>query len=322
MVVLMVWIFILYLGFKFVQSTTSSPSLNPSNLLSCDYVRDQLTQSIVIPRNPNVKALAKTWKALQNTFDQNKPQPLDLKLKTFASISEFPSLEDIKTHTPLSIVDAEASRASHAEVVRRLPEYSDNLYEGRGIVILAGGKFSGFATTGMGMLREIGSALPVEVWLKDKNEEKAGWCEEIETDGMICRRLSDYMDVSKMEHGYQLKISTIFFSSFQQVLFLDADNVPVRLPDTIFESKTFSEKGVILWPDYWKHTGSPLLPFVIGLSDSGSEILREGQTTESGQLVWDKKRHWKVRSISAPFIESIVCRLTLLSTVVMFSSIL
>ena len=295
MVVLMVWIFILYLGFRIVQSTTSSPSLNPSNLLSCDYARDHLTQSIVIPKTPNVKALAKTWKSLQNTFDQNKPQPLDLSLKTFASISEFPSLEDIKTHTPLSVVDAQASRDSHVEVVSRLPEYSENLYKGRGIVILAGGKFSGFATTGMGMLREMGSALPVEVWLKDKKEEKAGWCNDIEADGMVCRRLSDYMDVSKMEHGYQLKISTIFFSSFEQVLFLDADNVPVRIPDPIFESKTFTETGVVLWPDYWKHTGSPLLPFEIGLSDSESEMLREGQTTESGQLVWDKKRHWKVR---------------------------
>ena len=292
----MVWIFLLYIGYKVVQSTTSSPSLNPSNLLSCDYARDQLTQSIVIPRNPPVKALAKTWRSLQTTFDQNKPQPLDLKLKTFASISEFPPLEDIKTHTPLLMVDAQASRNSHAEVVSKLPEYSENLYEGRGIVILAGGKFSGFATTGMGMLREMGSALPVEVWMKDKKEEKAGWCKDIEQDGMVCRRLSDYMDVSKMEHGYQLKISTMFFSSFEQVLFLDADNVPVRLPDPIFESKTFAETGVVLWPDYWKHTGSPFLPFEVGVSDTESEMWREEQTTESGQLMWDKRRHWKVRT--------------------------
>ena len=294
MFVVMVWVFLFYLAYKVVQHGTSSSSLSPSNLVSCDYARDQLTQSIVIPKAPNTKLLAKTWKSLQTTFDQNKPQPLDLKLKTFSSISEFPSLEEIKTHTPLLKADAQASRESHAEVVRRLPEYPEDIYKGRGVVILAGGKFSGFATTGMGMLREIGSALPVEVWMRDKSEETAGWCKEIEQDGMVCRRVSDYMDVSRLEHGYQLKISSIFFSSFEQVLFLDADNVPVRLPDPIFDSKTFTETGVILWPDYWNHTGSPLLPYEIGLTEDESEILRQDQTTESGQLVWDKKRHWKV----------------------------
>ena len=294
MFVVMVWVFLIYLAYEVVQHSTSSTSLSPSNLVSCDSFRDQLTQSIVLPKAPNAKLLAKTWKSLQTTFDQNKPQPLDLKLKTFSSISEFPSLEEIKTHTPLLKADAQASRESHAEVVRRLPEYPEDIYKGRGVVILAGGKFSGFATTGMGMLREIGSALPVEVWMRDKSEETAGWCEEIEQDGMVCRRVSDYMDVSRLEHGYQLKISSIFFSSFEQVLFLDADNVPVRLPDPIFDSKTFTETGVILWPDYWNHTGSPLLPYEIGLTEDESEILRQDQTTESGQLVWDKKRHWKV----------------------------
>ncbi|KAK4694418.1 alpha 1,2-mannosyltransferase, partial [Lecanoromycetidae sp. Uapishka_2] len=148
------------------------------------------------------------------------------------------------------------------------------------------------------MLREFGSTLPVEIWMKDKKEEKAGWCKDIQQDGMICRRLSDYMDVSTLQHGYQLKINSILFSSFEQILFLDADNVPVKNPDPIFEAKTFKDTGVVLWPDYWKHTGAPLLPFEVGLADEASEMLRQDQTAESGQLVWDKKRHWKVSTYS------------------------
>lgn len=144
------------------------------------------------------------------------------------------------------------------------------------------------------MLREIGSTLPVEIWMKDKAEEKAGWCKDILQDGMVCRRLSDYMDISKMESGYQLKVNSILFSSFEQILFLDADNVPVKNPDSIFDAHTFTETGVILWPDYWKHSGAPLLPYEVGLSDDASELFRQDQTAESGQLVWDKKRHWKV----------------------------
>lgn len=144
------------------------------------------------------------------------------------------------------------------------------------------------------MLREIGSKLPIEVWVKDHTEEKAGWCDEIKHEGMVCRRISDYMDLSQNKHGYQLKISSILFSSFEEILFLDADNVPIRNPDAIFESESFTNTGVVLWKDYWKHSGAPLLPYIVGISEDASEILRSDDTVESGQLVWDKKRHWKV----------------------------
>ena len=288
------WICLLYLAFRVLQYGFSTPSISPSTLLSCDSARDRISQSITIPKPPNKKLLSNTWKTLQTSFDQNKPQPLNLHLKTFSSIAEYPSLEEIQTHTPLSRADAEASHDSHITIVKNLPSYPKSLYKGRGIVILAGGKYSSFAATGMGMLREVGSALPVEVWMKDEHEEKAGWCKDIEQDGMVCRRLSDYMDVASLQHGYQLKINSILFSSFEQVLFLDADNVPVKNPDPVFEAKTFKDTGIVLWPDYWKHTGSPLLPYEVGLAEEASEMLRQDQTAESGQLVWDKKRHWKV----------------------------
>lgn len=248
----------------------------------------------MIPKPPDKKILGQLWQSLQTSFDQNKPQPLDLHLVTFESLTVFPPLEDIQSHTHLEKIDAEATRRSHIEVVKNIPPYPETLYKGRGIVILAGGRFSPFATTGMGMLREIGSTLPVEIWMKDKAEEKAGWCKDILQDGMVCRRLSDYMDTSKMESGYQLKVNSILFSSFEQILFLDADNVPVKNPDAIFDAQTFTETGVILWPDYWKHSGAPLLPYEVGLSDDASELFRQDQTAESGQLVWDKKKHWKV----------------------------
>lgn len=295
LIVALCWVFVLYLVLRFSPNTNVASSFYPSNLISCNSLRDRISQSIVKPRAPDPKLLAKTWQLLQTTFDQNKPQPLDLHLKTFESLTEFPSLQDIQSHTQLERVDADATRLSHIAILKSIPPYPEGVYKGKGIVILAGGKFSTFATTGMGMLREIGSKLPVEIWMKDKQEEKPGWCKDIIQDGMVCRRLSDYMDTSKMESGYQLKVSSILFSSFEEILFLDADNVPVKNPDPIFESPTYTETGVVLWPDYWKHSGAPLLPYEVGLSDDASEILREDQTAESGQLVWNKRRHWKVR---------------------------
>lgn len=247
-----------------------------------------------MPKPADSRVVSQTWKFLQDNFDAYPPRPLTLTQKPFENSKDFPSIEVIKNHTIISQEDVEASRASHIEIVKSIPPYPRNVFSGRGIVMLAGGRYSSFATTGLGMLREIGSKLPIEVWVKDQTEEKEGWCDEIKKEGMACRRISDYMDVSSNKHGYQLKISSILFSSFEEILFLDADNVPVRNPDGIFEAKSYTDTGVVLWQDYWKHSGSPWLPYVVGISGDASEALRHDDTVESGQLVWNKKRHWKV----------------------------
>ena len=50
-------------------------------------------------------------------------------------------------------------------------------------------------------------------------------------------------------------------SSFEEVLYLDSDNVPLRDPAHLFESELYSGKdkpGVVFWPDINKdHRASP-----------------------------------------------------------------
>lgn len=262
----------------------------------CKSTRASLAQSIPTLQSPDTAVLSKIWEKLQQIFHAHPPQPLTLGQPKFHTGGVFPDSELIRYQLNISAYDAQATRSSHEEVINKLLPYVDGLFSGRGIVMLAGGRYSGYAATGLGMLRELGSTLPVEVWMKDEKEDRVGWCKELAQEGMACRRMSDYMDVSFMEHGYQLKVNSILLSSFEQVLFLDADNVPVRNPDGIFDSKSFTDTGVVLWKDYWKHSGSPVLPYVLGLTDGASEILiqEEEKTVESGQLMWDKKRQWKV----------------------------
>ncbi|KAL9615374.1 MAG: hypothetical protein Q9167_000202 [Letrouitia subvulpina] len=267
-VILLGWFLLAYAVTRYTHFWTDSSSTAG---LICDTPKHERSHAIPLPNPSDKEKLSQIWKTLQTVFDAYPPQPLNLTLKTFKSISEFPSLEDIKNHTKISKKEARAARTAHVEVTKRLPSYPERTFSGHGIVMLAGGRYSGFATTGLGMLREVGSKLPIEVWVKDKSEEREGWCTELAKEGTVCRRLSDYMDL----------------------LFLDADNVPIKNPDFAFQSKAFTGSGVVLWPDYWKHTGSPMLPYVVGLSNGASEMLRNDQTAESGQLMWDKKRHWK-----------------------------
>lgn len=291
--VLVGWVLLLIVGLRLTQYFSSTPT----SFLTCDSPRDRLAKSITLPREPSVVLLSQTWNKLQSVFDTYPPHPLTLRQKKFPTGGKFPDIEFIRNQTDISEDDAKESRANHVEVTKRLVPYPKGLFSGRGIVMLAGGRYSGYASTGLGMLRETGCTLPVEVWMKDRQEEKPGWCKELRNEGMVCRRLSDYMDVSKLEHGYQLKINSILLSSFEQVLFLDGDNVPVRNPDGIFDSKSFTDTGVVLWSDYWRHSGAPILPYILGITGEASEVLiqEENKTVESGQLMWDKKRHWKVR---------------------------
>lgn len=273
------------------------PSTHP-HFLACDSPRARLVKSIPVPREASIPHLSQTWKSLLDIFVAHPPQPLTLKKVTFKAAEHFPDIDSIKNHTDLSLADAQATQLSHIEVTKKLPSYPELVFSGRGIVMLAGGRYSDYAATGLGMLREINCRLPIEVWMKDEKEERVGWCDELRDEGMVCRRVSDYMDVSKLEHGYQLKIISILFSSFEQILFLDGDNIPVRKPDGLFDSKSFIDTGVVLWTDYWRHTGSPFLPYVLGLTQEASDILiqEQNKTVESGQLMWDKKRHWKVQA--------------------------
>ena len=238
--------------------------------------------------------MANIWGNLQTIFDAHPSHPNRLPQPRHASDQDFPTKEQLKHFLNITESEAHATRVEHAAVVRHIPPYPEDLFSGRGVVTLAGGKFSEYAATALGMLREVGSTLPVEVWMKDRTEEKEGWCAELEKEGMVCRRLSDYMDLSTLPVPYQWKVFVMLFSSFEELIFLDADNMPIKNPDGIFESKVYRDTGAILWPDYWKHTGTPWLPFVIGISDEASEMLQEERSVESGQLVWDKRRHWKV----------------------------
>ena len=250
--------------------------------------------TVTLPESPDTTVLSRLWLSLEATFKAYAPVPETLPHEPFGNNADFPSVEMIKNHTYISEEDGITTRDKHIKVTKELPEYPAGAFHGRGIIMLAGGRYNGYAATGLGMIRETGSTLPVEVWMKDETEEKKGWCKELAREGMVCRRLSDYIDVKFLKNGYQFKILTMLFSSFEESLFLDADNVPVRNPDQVFESKSFIDTGAVLWPDYWQHSGMPILPFVIGLTDEASELLRPEKTVESGQIVWDKKRHWKV----------------------------
>ncbi|KAL3658740.1 hypothetical protein V7S43_016375 [Phytophthora oleae] len=92
--------------------------------------------------------------------------------------------------------------------------------------------------------------------------------------------------------GFATKVFAIYHSFFERVLFLDADNVPVRDPTFLFESAEFRDAGAVFWPDFW-HPSKTIFniqphSLIWELLDLPFVSMFE---QESGQLLVDRKRH-------------------------------
>lgn len=265
-------------------------SFLPAAFSSCD------SRPIPPIREPSPQVAAQ-WIQLQDLFDSHPPNLImergDFKGGQLAKAT-VPLLAD---YLDITSDEAQYMRDEHASVVEALPEYPLGAFSGRGIIILAGGKYSEIAATTLGMTRLLGSRLPVEIWMIDRVEAQEGWCDEMAAQGgMVCRFVSDYLqDMSAFSHHYQLKIAAIMFSSFAEVLYLDADSMPVVNTDPVFDSPAYVDTGAVLWPDYWKATESPYTPYITGQNGTKATSVPDIQTVDSGQMLWNKQKHWKVR---------------------------
>jgi hypothetical protein len=202
---------------------------------------------------------------------------------------------------------------AHREAMRRyaasLPPYPEGEFDGRGIVICAGGwRFFASLYVTVRMIRACGCELPVEVWyLGDSGEYDPRM-------GLILKGVT-WRDANAVarERGlrprflgggqgyppWELKPFAVLFSGFRQVLSLDADSYPVRRtrrgsPDCIarlFSSKAFRDRD-LFWPDRcgplraegWRRFGLP--------PQTGREAI------ESGQFLVDKRRCWKALNVA------------------------
>ncbi len=175
-------------------------------------------------------------------------------------------------------------------------------YAGSGIVICAGGpRYFPSAWVCINMLRKLGCRLPVELWHLGQTEVDSHMAQLVAPLGVEC---IDAIEVSKQHPvrklgGWELKPFAMLFSRFQEVLLLDADNVPVRNPEYLFEDPEFQRTGAVFWPDY-NH----------GASQEGRKIWRscrlrvpDEKEFESGQILVDKSRRYSALRLALWFNE-------------------
>lgn len=203
-------------------------------------------------------------------------------------------LMDILATTPKQILDL---METHSEYVKgaeaKLPGYTPKQKHSRGIVTVAGGPYFPPLMVSLRLLRRTGTTLPVEVFLP-KEEYETKLCEEVLPKlNASCRTFAE-ID-GKISH-YQYKVFSIILSSFEDVLWLDADNFPLHDAASLFNSIPFQKTGMIAWPDIWQTSISPAYYLI---AQRKPTTVSARASTESGQLLVSKTRHWKSLMLAA-----------------------
>ena len=273
-----------------------------------------------IPFSPFQPGLIEFWDATSRALVEAKPDcslstnPIEAPLNEFASLDKDfdfrPDLLEIPQR------DVDQMHDAHARFVSRIPDLARKLpYANgtQGIVVAASGALLPVFLVSLKMLRRTGSILPVEVFMESKKQYEKEICETVLPPmNATCMILSEVLErvPQRLEMSrYQLKSLALAFSSFQDVLLLDADNIPIEQPEHLLNSEPFSSKGFVSWPDYvripqptqqrsppqanrqvfkWANTASPKY---YSISSQPIPPTSSRAASEAGQLLLSKSTH-------------------------------
>lgn len=198
--------------------------------------------------------------------------------------------------TDLSVYHNDIARLAEAPC-----PYPEGRFAGAGIVICAGGRL--YFTCGwvlVNLLRLLGCRLPIEVWYRNPREMNARMRRLLESvEGVRCVDASDYKPDLRLR-GWEIKPFAIMHSRFEEVLFIDCDNVPTRDPSFLLHAAPYRKYGAVFWPDRWMGDGDP--DDVRTMTDDAWRACglepRDEPEFESGQIVINKRRCWRALKLT------------------------
>lgn len=166
---------------------------------------------------------------------------------------------------------------------------------GRGIVMGVGGTlYFQCAWVATSVLRGLGCTLPVEWWYLGSSEMDSRMAVIAAELGVVCRDATAVVQDlppnrrPRILNGWELKPFAVAHSSFQEVLFLDADNICVKDPTFLFDHPLYLKYGAAFWPDLDPYDRREWVPET-AWRNVGLER-REEVDFESGQFLIHKGR--------------------------------
>ena len=186
--------------------------------------------------------------------------------------------------------------------------YSQYSYRGRGLVITAGSSNYKRALVTIRILRHRHHLkLPIQVWKigREFGEDVQRQFEDLDVvvkDILVEQKrfAADFAQYQiKHDYGsarnYQIKTLVLLMCDFEEVMYLDSDNVPLQNPEFLFDVMEYRETGALFWPDFGKFSADHPMWAITNLT------CEDEYEQESGQLVIDKKRSWSALLTSLYF---------------------
>ncbi|ETP53082.1 hypothetical protein F442_01985 [Phytophthora nicotianae P10297] len=163
----------------------------------------------------------------------------------------------------------------------------------RGIVMVVYPKLLHSVHAIVRLLRGYGCKLPVEMWFLESEMGAA----PLDYSRVLQSLVKDYGPVTlkgitdDLVVGFTSKVYALAHSELDQILFLDADNSPVKDPTYLFDTPEFLKTGSIFWPDFWTpaNTIFNLKAQSLIWELAGTPFVDMFEQ-ESGQLLIDRKR--------------------------------
>jgi hypothetical protein len=136
-------------------------------------------------------------------------------------------------------------------------QYPAGSSSGRGVVLVGGGKkYTPPAYGCVYFLRRSGCQLLIEVWPPHEPIPPAVAADFVAF-GVTLRSLPAEMHGLLRQRKFLGKQLAILASSFQEVLLLDSDNIPLSDPSFLFDELLYTETGLLIWPDFWRSEAAP-----------------------------------------------------------------
>ncbi|KAF3483688.1 uncharacterized protein GIQ15_03012 [Arthroderma uncinatum] len=251
---------------------------------------------------------ASFWSAFQPVLDQYAPTCAPPKRDGKAEMKDIgflPNKDDQKRpdHMRMDVKDVELMKKLHTEFVgevnsgRHQPYYAPGT---RGLVSTAGGKYLPVLTVSLRMLRNRGCSLPMEVFLASNDEFEPYICNQVfpalQAKCVVLENMLKAAPKNVTISHYQYKIFAMLFSSFEELLFLDADAFPLHDPNELFHNEPFSSGKMVLFPDFWASSASHQY---YTIASSQIPKMNARASTESGEILLSKKHHAKTLLLSA-----------------------
>jgi hypothetical protein len=180
---------------------------------------------------------------------------------------------------------------------RQSPQpYPPGRFEGRGIVICAGGpRYFTCAWVLISLLRGVYRVdLPIQVWhlgRREISEEMRLLLEGLQVEVVDAEAVVARFP-ARIAGGWPLKPYAIAHSRFREVLYLDSDTVPLAPPLQVFDWAGYREHGLQMWPDVIDLKSSNPIWDIVGLEP------RDCTSVEAGVLVVDKQRVWNILDVA------------------------